>query len=465
MDIKLLRIMKKIFFIINLALLTSFFAQCQKKYQIEAIIKDIPDNEKVVLQKYQFDKNIPLDTVHAYNNTVSFSLHENAIPGMYKITFSKDKFIDFIFNKEDISIQSHYNSPYDSLKIIQSEENRVFYEYIKIRNQQEHKLDILYPALQQYPKTDNFYEEIVKEFKSTQEEYYVMSNDLIDDKNAGFAAKFIRSDRTPMLEPKLNPKEQKKKKKNHFLDNVDFNDTLLLNSDLFPTKIIGYLSFYQNKSYTKEQMADEFIKASDIIMMKASVNDKVYEYAVSYLIDGFEKFGFEKVITHIAEKNYLENTCINQERKSELQKKLDKIKKMAIGKIAPDVTIPDKDGNKITLSEIKNDFVLVVFWASWCPHCADMLKELKDFYEKMQPDIEILAVSIDHNKQEWVQAIEKNNYQWINVSEVKGWNGKSVDQYNVVGTPTMFLLDSNRKILAKPLNMKELFKAWMKANR
>jgi alkyl hydroperoxide reductase subunit AhpC len=89
-----------------------------------------------------------------------------------------------------------------------------------------------------------------------------------------------------------------------------------------------------------------------------------------------------------------------------------------------------------------------------------MMPQVKEYYEKQKPRrVEVMAVSIDTSKTEWTQFIKEGKLDWINVSELKGFNSKAADDYNIFATPTMFLLDREKKIVAKPISWRELDQA------
>ena len=165
----------------------------------------------------------------------------------------------------------------------------------------------------------------------------------------------------------------------------------------------------------------------------------------------------EKVLNYISENFVIPGSCENEERKSQLQNRLEAFKKLAVGKIAPDISIPDTNGSNVNFSDIPEDYTLVFFWASWCPHCTSMFPSLSKLYEEQKSKRwEVLAVSIDSDREAWLDELRKNDFKWINTSEVKGWNSKIANDYNIYATPTMFLLDKDRKIIAKPLTVREL---------
>ena len=78
--------------------------------------------------------------------------------------------------------------------------------------------------------------------------------------------------------------------------------------------------------------------------------------------------------------------------------------------------------------------------------------------------MQIMAISLDTDKEEWMAALQEGEYTWINASELKGWDSQVAIDYNIYATPTMFLLDRDKKILAKPITLKELKQALYKEN-
>jgi hypothetical protein len=86
-----------------------------------------------------------------------------------------------------------------------------------------------------------------------------------------------------------------------------------------------------------------------------------------------------------------------------------------------------------------------------------MLPKAKALYETQSPKrYEVVAVSIDSSRAEWMQVVNEEKLNWINASELKGFDGKSADMYNIYATPTMFLLDRDKKIVSKPISYREL---------
>lgn len=138
----------------------------------------------------------------------------------------------------------------------------------------------------------------------------------------------------------------------------------------------------------------------------------------------------------------------------------------AVGKQAPVFTQANEVGKPVSLSDFKGKVVLVEFWASWCSPCRaenpNLVKQYQTYHDK---GFEIISVSLDHVKKNWLEAIEKDGLAWTHVSDLKGWNNEVGRLYGVRAVPASFLVDAQGKIIGnglrgEPLNEKlaEIFK-------
>lgn len=140
-----------------------------------------------------------------------------------------------------------------------------------------------------------------------------------------------------------------------------------------------------------------------------------------------------------------------------IKERIDRMEKTAGGAVAPDFTLPDVNGNPITMSSVKGNIKILDFWASWCGPCRLNNPSLKKIYEEFHSKgLEIIGISLDHSKASWLKAVEKDGLEWINVSSLKGWDCDIAHLYNVSGVPALFILDNNNKIIANGLRGEQL---------
>lgn len=136
----------------------------------------------------------------------------------------------------------------------------------------------------------------------------------------------------------------------------------------------------------------------------------------------------------------------------DIKEKIVKLKKVAVGQIAPDFTQNDADGNPIKLSDIysQNELTLIDFWASWCGPCRGENPNVVAVYNQYKDKgFTVLGVSLDKDKAAWLKAIEDDGLTWTHVSDLAYWNNKAAQLYAVSGIPHSILVDKSGKIIAK----------------
>jgi peroxiredoxin len=131
---------------------------------------------------------------------------------------------------------------------------------------------------------------------------------------------------------------------------------------------------------------------------------------------------------------------------------VNKMKTTAIGQPAPEIALPDPNGQVVKLSSMKGKYVLVDFWAKWCGPCRQENPNVVRAFQKYKDKgFTVFGVSLDRTKQDWLQAIEQDKLTWTHVSDLKFWQSEAAKTYNVTGIPFSLLLDPNGVIIAKNL--------------
>ncbi len=242
----------------------------------------------------------------------------------------------------------------------------------------------------------------------------------------------------------------------HFLDNIDYSDTCLIYSDILTKSAINYISLYSKQIKTKEDQQKIFTIPVDIILDKSISYPRVFNFLVDYMIEGFEGMGLSDVTYHIADRYTKLNSCEKTTDMTTLEKKVYSVKNLSIGSEAPDLTFQHK-GKNISLESFGETPIVLVFWATWCPHCINEIPQIYNTYSS-QPvkKFELITVSMDTSYVDWENYLKINKIEKsINYCDTKGWDGKIVYDYSVWGSPTIFVI-KNKKIIAKPYNSDNL---------
>lgn len=142
-----------------------------------------------------------------------------------------------------------------------------------------------------------------------------------------------------------------------------------------------------------------------------------------------------------------------------IEKRIEVLRKVAIGQFAPDFTLNDSTGNPISLSSLKGKILLVDFWAAWCGPCrAENPNVVKAWQKYKSKGFDVLGVSFDTNRDKWIKAIKDDKLTWTHVSDLKGWDNEAGKLYGINSIPANVLLDRDQKIIASGLRGEDLHK-------
>ena len=131
---------------------------------------------------------------------------------------------------------------------------------------------------------------------------------------------------------------------------------------------------------------------------------------------------------------------------------VEKMKVLAVGQPAPEIALPNPEGTVVPLSSLRGKYVLVDFWAKWCGPCRKENPNVVQMYHKYNDQgFEVFGVSLDRNKQDWLQAIQEDGLVWTHVSDLKYFESQAAADYNITAIPFSILLDPNGVIIAKNL--------------
>ena len=404
-------------------------------------------------QKFEQNTTIKKDTVTIAGKaqvigTFSFQLPQDAKIGSYRINYrtSGAGFVDFIFNKEDVSLAFHPDYPEQTVLFSESKENILYSNYLNAVSKQQQKLDSLQVTQIRNPELNlnKKYQATLRGINNTQDKYLTLTEGM-------YVQPFIKASlRANSSNIKTDAQDYMSTMSATFFDHMNFSNKALINSSFLVDRITDYV-FYMNYSEDSDKQQELYKQSIKTVFTK--IEDIIFrKNVIEFLIGQFEDTKNLEMVDFLFT-NYYDALPTSLQSPTF---KNDKIKLLAteVGRIAPNFSWKEK-GKKLqlaTLSGAKN--YVLVFWSTDCSHCLKEIPELHTFLQTNKT-LKVIAFSMERNDFGW-NNMKATLPNWHHVLGLNKWENKIARTYNIVSTPTYFLLNANKEIIAKPKELETL---------
>jgi hypothetical protein len=441
--------MKKI--LTFLSLFVFFQSQAQESIVIKGEFKNNSRFAKMVVSKFGVG-SFPIAAVPIQEGKFSLSAPMDIEPGIYRFQYSQtsNDYVDLIISGKEKEIEFSIDLlsiENKSPQFTKSKENKIWYGYLAQSQKQLQKIELLSQFLGAYPSVKDKIVVQGSQALAVEKVNYVKQKNLLLNQNATtWAALIIKNKPYYFTNAKDDWRIQNLEKQTHYWDQINTTNPKLINTPLYTELILEYLKYYMNPemNFSEAEMNEGFKKCVDTIMAKFSGNKDTEKFALKYLQLGFKEIDKSEVLQYIDQKyQTMALQCQDDVEKSAFENRMASYDAMKEGKIAPNIAFEDQT----SMYDIKSEKTLIVFWASWCPHCTEEMPKVNE-WAKDHLDTKVIAISLDDNKAEYDLGIK----QLPNLShhtDLKKWDGKAAKDYFVYGTPTFILLDSQKKIIKK----------------
>lgn len=455
--------MKKLF-VLGLLFSCLLGVKAQDKYEIKVKVEGLKDT--IANMAYYYGKNQYYKDTAEVNSKgeMVFSKVDTLDEGMYSILVGNSKVFDFLVDEQKLSFETTKDHPINDMKVKGGKENELFFEYLRFLNVRQKKATELKKIKEENEKGSKEYlaaeeklEEVNEEVKDFLKTFY--------EKNEGtFTYSFLKAMEAPEIPevPKLeNGAEDSmfafRYYRDHFFDNFDFNDDRLVRTAAYHEKIVFYLE------RLKSPEPDSQIKACDFILEQVKDAPENYKYTLNYLTSKYERskqMGMDAVFVHLA-KNYFmkgKGPWMTEKQMEKLAERANALDPLLIGKKAPNIIVKDTAQEKfISLYDVKSKYTVVYIWSANCGHCKEATPKLKTLYDKMKDrGVEVFGVGNEFENEDWLEFIRKHDINFINGSDGGKFRSDFRDTYDVYSTPQTYLLDENKVILSKKMDIESL---------
>jgi len=450
-------------------IMLSATALCQVKnnYELSVSISGLRDS--TIYLAYHFgDKQYVMDTVRLDSRGNGIFTGREILPqGIYMIVLPGRKYFEILMaENQNFSISCSYNDYFNTLRFTGSEINTAFNDYQKKWVSLQQKAGAVAKRIQNNKGNSDSLKVLAakqKEHESIMKSYL---RSVIERNGTNLLSVLVKS-MLPLEVPEFNvpagthnPDSVKwllkyNYNKDHFFDNIDLTDERLLRTPILQARLDA---FFRNVVI---QAPDSINREIDKLIRKCQGNPRIFQVVSIYLFNHFresEIMGHDAVMLKIADDIYLSGKAdwVTKEFRDDLRKQVELLRHNLIGMKAENLIMDSYKGIFVALHDIEKEFIILYFWEPDCGHCKEATPKLKAYYDKAKNEgIEVFAVCTTKDKPAWTKYIEENGLTWIN-----GWDPERTSHfdfyYNVQSTPMIYILDRNKKIIAKKLSIEDV---------
>lgn len=296
---------------ITIALFLFISLQCwSQNYAVKFEIANQPAT-KIVLGWVKGDSFTAMDSLQTSGEQFQFTLTENNHAGVYRVILGKTPYarlmeqapqqLDFIFNYENISIQTDFKTPFDSALVILSEENRLWYSVRRKHADYKNKHSLLQKEVDHFWNSNDTTSAWQKsnDYNRLQMAHDIFLGQQTQQNASLLASKFFACYREPLTDAYLTPEERQQVYQQDFFKTVDFSHPELMYSTVYTDKVFEYLVSFNNPNYTQAERERVYKPAVDEIMKHIQKDEEVFIFLKNYLIHGFELLQMQSVVNYI----------------------------------------------------------------------------------------------------------------------------------------------------------------------
>ena len=415
-------------------------------YKIDGRIRGLKDSTCYLTYYYENQNFVQDSTVASSDGTIVFEGKKPLKGGMYNVMIGNWQSFDLLITEQKFSFEANLKDIFNTLKFFGSRDNDLFYSY-----QQKSVKDAL-KISELSKKSDSV---SVNQMYGLQYESALYKKKFIKAFEGTFASKIIKSTLTSDVPPapKLSNGEEDPLWGNkffveHYFDNIDLTDDRLINTPLL----------YQPVKYYFDQLEflpnDSLIVLVDKFLNKSRRTSPMRKYLVRKLANQAETskvMGRDAVYAHLLDKYYINDPLLWDTSTVRLVKERHKyLKNLLIGSKIPNMKATDVNGKEKALYDMKSAFTILYIYAADCEHCKNFTPQLVEFTQANKAKgIEVFAPIFGNNLETWKGFIKEfGSESFSNVIDIAG-KINLYQEFDAQFTPTIYILDKNKKIIGK----------------
>ncbi|MBL7852587.1 MAG: DUF5106 domain-containing protein [Cyclobacteriaceae bacterium] len=439
-------------------------------YQLDFRIKELKDTT-VLLGYYYGESTFVRDTARSdKEGKFSFTGVKPLERGVYFLVLNRTKLFDpgFVVGKDQHFLMETGGPDYiRNMKVTGDEDNRLFFENMVFNGDRHKEAEPFMKILRDSTLTEEQKKEAREGFANVDKKVQAHQVELVKKYPQTVTAKLVNANRR--VEVPDPPKRadgtidslfQYRYYKKHFFDNFDLTDDALIRlpSPAYQEKVAEYLD------KLVLQTPDSLMAAIEDLANRVKGNKETYKYLVYSCVYKYQRpaiMGLDEVFVRIYDKYYASGEMdfwVNATMKKTMKDYADKLRNSLVGKTGANLVMQDQYFQKRSLYDIRKKYSLIYFFDPDCGHCKEETPRLVNFYkaQKDKYNLEVFAVSLDTSMVKMRDYIRDMKMTWITVNGPRSYQGSLFDHYYAETTPMLYILNENRKIIAKGLPAERL---------
>ena len=432
-------------------------------YQIEVEIAGLADTT-AFLGNYFGESTYLKDTALVDSEGhFTFSGNTPLDEGSYFVVLGKTRIFDFLIGKDqEFQLKTSTKGYYENLKAEGSELNTLYIDDLKFNMERNAEAEPFVAILRDSTTSETARKEARENLDAINDKVMVHQQEIISKHPDMLLSRIFKANQR--IEIPETPEGMDETEfayaymKDHYWDKLNLGDAAMLRigRPVYKEKLEGYFDRLVMPD------ADSIIKEINTLAPIAKANSDTYKYFIWTLTLKYQNpdiMGLDRVFVELIDQYFQSGEMdfwANTQLKKNLKERADQLRMSLIGNKAPNMIMMDTDKQMRSLYDISNKYTVIYFFDPDCGHCKKETPVLKEFYDNTNFDVEVFAVSADTSMNKMSKYIQDMGMNWITVNGPRTATGSYHTTYDAMTTPTIYVLDNRKKIIAKKISAARL---------
>lgn len=430
-------------------------------YKLDFTITGLKDTT-LLLGHYYAESTYAKDTAQSKNGVFTFDGKKPLAPGVYFLILGKSRLFDILIDKnQKFSMSTSTKDYIGNMKITNDYDNQLFFENMRFNVERNLEAEPFLKVIQDSTIQEENKAEARNALAKINDKVLAYQNDIIARHPESFTSRIFKitkkidvPEAPKRIDGKIDSTFQLRYYRAHYFDNFDLADESLIRlpRSFYKEKVEEYL----DQLYAPD--ADTLTLVINNLIAKAKKNQETYKYLTWVCLLKYQQpkyMGLDQVYVNLFDRYFASgemNFWVNEKLKKNLKDQADRIRSSALGKKSNNLVLQDINGAMRSLHNMANKYTVIFFYDPDCGHCRKETPKLVDFKNTTKMDVGVYAVAADSSMKRVREFVKEMHMEkFVNVSYYYSSVGLYRDLYDAETTPTIYILDREKKIIGRKI--------------